>query len=138
MTQAARGAHFGVNRPAAVLERGPQLVDIITAQPLQVSVGNHRGAVVAHHAVAVPGTGPLGQETALEPRVHQPFLHPCAHRGIHQVNKRHQGTEGVPEPRVGKHPTGQHLAVIRAVVDGMPVGIDLVEAAGKQYRAVQA
>ena len=64
----------------------PQLVDVIATQALQVGVGDNRGAVVAHHAVAVARAGPFGQETALEPCVHQAFLHPRAHRGVHQVH----------------------------------------------------
>ena len=58
---------------------------------------------------------------------------PRAHCGIHQVDKRHQGTEGVPETGVGKQSSWQHLAVVGAVVMGLALSVDFIETAGKQH-----
>ena len=53
----------------------PEFFGVITAETLDVRSGYDRGRVVADHAVPVAGTCPLWQEPALQPGVHETFLH---------------------------------------------------------------
>ena len=84
------------------------------------------------------GAGPLGQEAAFEISVYQSFLHLIVHRGIHHVQEGEEAAEGVPEARVGEHISWSHLAIVGAIVHGVSVSVNLVEAAWEQHRAVEA
>ena len=53
----------------------PQGFRIIAAKTLQISVGHDRSRVVAYHAAAMAGAGPLWQEAALLVGVDETFLH---------------------------------------------------------------
>ena len=83
-------------------------------------------------------TGPLWQEATLEIGIGQTLLHLGVHRWIDEVEHGEQATERVPETCIGKHVTWQHLAVVRTVMDYLAIGVFLIEAARKQYRAVKA
>jgi hypothetical protein len=63
---APRGFYLGMHSSGAMNNGLPQFVDVIATQALQIGIGDNRRAVVAHHAVAVTGAGPFGQETAFE------------------------------------------------------------------------
>ena len=138
ISQAAGGFHLWMDGNGAMHDGFPQLVDVIAAQALQVAIGDNRRAVVAHHAIAVPRACPLGQETALEISVHQPFLHLGTHRRVHQIHQREQCPEGVPKTGVGEHASRLHLTIIWAVVHVIAVPGNLIEGAREQHRAVQA
>ena len=94
--------------------------------------------LVAHHAAAVPGRRPLGQETAFAVCVRQACLHPGVLRRIDEVQQREERAERVPEPGVGVHVSGQHLAVVGAVMHRAAVGGDFVEFAREERRTVEA
>ena len=83
-------------------------------------------------------TRPLRQESALQISIDQTLLDFHALLRIDKVHKREQASEGVPESGVGRHVAGLHLAVVRAVVDALAIGIDLGQIAGEQERAIQA
>ena len=101
-------------------------------------LGNDGSGVVAHHAAAVAGAGPLGQEATLQIDVGQSLEHLLPHRRIEQVDQREQRAERVPETCVGEHIARQHLTVVGAVVDGIASGIVFVEHTGKERGAVEA
>ena len=84
------------------------------------------------------GAGPLGQEAAFKISVYQSFLHLIVHRGIHHVQEGEEAAEGVPKARVGEHISWSHLAIVGAIVHGVSVSVNLVEAAWEQHRAVEA
>ena len=48
------------------------------------------------------------------------------------MDQRHQGSEGIPVARVGIEVTRENLPIIRAVVDDLPLAINLIEASGKE------
>ena len=82
--------------------------------------------------------GPLGQESTLKVGVDQSLLHHRADGGVQQVDKRELAAESVPKAGTRIHLARQHLAVERAVVDGVAAGIDLIEGMREEHRAVQA
>ena len=83
-------------------------------------------------------TRPLRKETALQIGIDKTLLDLHALVRINQVHQREKASECVPESGVGRHVAGLHLAVVRAVVDALAIGIDLGQIAGEQERAVEA
>ena len=49
-----------------------------------------------------------------------------------------QPQQPIPEARVGEHISWSHLAIVGAIVHGVSVSVNLVEAAWEQHRAVEA
>ena len=86
----------------------------------------------------MPGRRPFGQETALACRVSESLLDFGVHGGVNEVQQREKAAEGVPEPGVGIHVAGEHLAVVGAVMQDIAVLVDLVELAREQGRTVEA
>ena len=83
-------------------------------------------------------TRPLRKETALQIGIDKTLLNLHALVRINQVHQREKASECVPESGVGRHVAGLHLAVVRAVVDALAIGIDLGQIAREQERAVEA
>ena len=81
--------------------------------------------------------GPFGQESALLIAVHQALLHLLVHLRIDQVEQGEETAEGVPETGIGEVIARTDLACVRAVVNGLTVGIHLIERAGKEHRAIE-
>ena len=48
------------------------------------------------------------------------------------MDQRHKGSEGIPVARVGIEVAGENLTIVWAVVDGLTLGIDLIEASGEE------
>ena len=115
----------------------PQGFDVISSDALQIGVCHNAGRVVAHHAVAVAGRTPFGQETAFLVPVGPTFLHLLRHAGVYQVHQGEEATECVPETCVCEEVAGHHLAVAGTVVYHLALGVNLIEAAGEEHGAVQ-
>jgi len=85
----------------------------------------------------VARAGPLGQPAALQEGIDQTLHDVRAHLGVHESDKRHCGTEGIPEAIVGKESARKHLAVIRTVVNNISGAVSLVEHPGEEHGAVE-
>ena len=127
--------HLVASRKHRLVERG----DILCGRhSFQDRICDYGSRIVAHHAAAVARRGPFGQEAALAVGVGQPGLNLGVDRRVDQVQQREQTPERIPETRVGIHIARQHLAVIGAVMHRIAFGVDLVEFAREQGRAVEA
>ncbi len=82
--------------------------------------------------------GPFGEETALQPTVHESLLHLVVHLGIYEVQEGEQGAESIPETGIGKIIPVLHSSVMEVVVDYFPFGSHLGNVMRKYHRAVQA
>ena len=127
--------HLVASRKHRLVERGDVL---LRGDTLEDGIRNDRRRVVAHHAAAVSGRGPFGQEAALAVGVGQPGLNLGVDRRVDQVQQREQTPERIPETRVGIHIARQHLAVVGAVMHRIAFGVDLVEFAREKRRTVEA
>ena len=127
-----------VNSLCAMHNSLPELLGVVVLQSAEVSVSHDRRRIVAHHAAAMTRRSPLGQESALLVCVHKARLHLLVHRRIHHVEQREETAEGVPEAGVGEHIAGQHLAVVRRIVNDFALRVLLVERAREEHRAVEA
>ena len=103
------------------------LVRICFGHILDEGVRNDGGRVISYHTIAVAWTGPFGEETTFEVCIQQTFLHLLSHRRIDQVDKGEETTEGIPETCISEHVSGQHLAVIRTIVDWLSVFVIFIE-----------
>jgi hypothetical protein len=112
--------------------------EVFVVRALHHGIGNHRSGIVAHHAAAVPGRRPFGQETALACRVSESLLDFGVHGGVNEVQQREKAAEGVPEPGVGIHVAGEHLAVVGAVMHDLALVGHLVELTREEHRPVEA
>ena len=138
MPQTARRAHRRVHLVGSRRHRLVERLDILLGRhALEDGIRNDRRRVVAHHAAAVSGRGPFGQEAALAVGVGQTGLDLGIDRRIDQVEQREERTEGIPEARIGIHVAREHLAVVGAVVYDLAVGRHLIELAGEEHRTVE-
>ena len=122
----------------AVCDGLPKLFGIIASQAFYVGAGNDRSRVVPNHAVPVTGAGPFGQETALQPGIHQAFLHLGFLVGVDQVQQGEQAPESIPETGVAEQITLAYLSVERTVMDPLALGVDFGEVAGEEHGPVEA
>ena len=136
--QASGRFHLRMHGVGTVGDGLPKQIGVIAAETGQVGIGHDRGGIVAHHAVAVAGTGPFGQETALAIHVGEPFLNLCAHLGIDQVEQGEEGAEHVPHAEVGVEPALLHRALEGAVMDQVALCVFFKETAWEEQGAVQA
>ena len=81
---------------------------------------------------------PLREKTALQIGIDKTLLDLHALVRINQVHQREKASECIPESGVGRHVAGLHLAVVRAVVDALAIGIDLGQIAREKQRAIEA
>ena len=116
----------------------PKHINIITSDTLQVSISHNACRVITYHAGTMTRSTPFGQEAALLIGIGPTLLHLLTHRRPHQVYQGEQGTEGIPEARIGKEIAWQCLAVIGTVVNNLAFGINLVEAAREEGTTIQA
>ena len=116
----------------------PEQFALIPAQSVEPAVVDHRGTVVAHHAVAMPGTRPFGQESALSVDVGPSFLHLRCHLGIEPVDEREERAERVPKACVGEQRPTIGLACVGAVVNSVALGRNFVEGTREEQTAIEA
>ena len=101
-------------------------------QSLDEGICDDRSRVVADHAVTVSGARPFGKEATLAVGIHHPLSHLCSLFGVDKMDQRHKSSEGIPVARVGIEVAREYLPIVWAVVDGLPLGIDLIEASGEE------
>ena len=140
MAPAARRRDLGMDMLRGVDHRLVELRQVgrVGNDALDHGIGYHRSGVVAHHAAAVARARPLGQQRILARHVGQSGLNLGVDRGVDQVEQREEAAERIPEAGIGVEITRTHLAVVGAVVDGIPRGVDFVELAREERRAVEA
>ena len=105
---------------------------------LQIGIDQNGSRIIADHAATVSRTRPFGKETTFLVSIDQSFLNFPVYRRIHQIKKRKQTTECIPETRIGVHIAGKHFPIIGAVVNGSTLLVQLVKSTGEKQRAVQA
>ena len=133
MPPASRGAYRGMYLAASCKHRLIECRNVfLWRNAFQNGVRNHRGRVVAHHAAAVSGRCPFGQETALAVSIGQTCLYLGTDRRVNEIQQRKQTAERIPESRIGVHVPGQYLSVIRAVMYRFALRIDFVKFAGEE------
>ena len=116
----------------------PELFSIIAANAVHIGISHDGSGIVADHASAMSRTRPLRQESALQISIDKTLLDLHALVRINQVHQREKTPERIPETGVRSHIAGLHLAVVRAVVDALAIGIDLGQIAREKERAVEA
>ena len=75
---------------------------------------------------------PFGEEATLTVGIHHPLSHLRSLLRVDKVDQRHQGSEGIPVARVGIEVTRENLPIVWAVVDDLPLAINLIEASGEE------
>src|ERR1035441_2683766 len=94
--------------------------------------------MLADHDAAMSRRRPFREPAAFQISVDQTLLNLGADFGADQIVKRMRGAEGVPESAVGVKGAVMELAVVRAVVDLLALGVDLEKLLGEKKAAIEA
>ena len=110
----------------AVNQSFEKCLHILHLYTLEIGVSQYRSRVVAHHAVAVSGARPLGEEATLLIYIHEALLHLLILLGVEQVQQREQTAERIPKTCACIEITLFNLTVVGAVMHYFAIGINLV------------
>ena len=136
-TATACRAYAGMHTVGTAHDCFPDSLEIMLVHSFQNCVSHYRSRAVAYHTSSVAGRSPFRQEAALLVSVGKTFLHLLVLRRINEIKKREETAECIPETGIGIHISWKNLAIVRAVMHYIAVGVNLPERTWEKHRAIK-